>query len=304
MSRTALLRTDLPLPLFSRGKVRDTYELADDRLLMVATDRISAFDHVLPTGIPDRGRVLTRLSVFWFGQTGGIQDNHLISADVGDLPAPVADRAADLEGRVMVVRRARRIDFECVIRGYLAGSAWSEYRERGTMAGEPLPAGLRQSERLPAPIFTPATKNDDGHDENIPFSRMEAELGADLAGQCRDASLRLYEHGARYAEQRGLILADTKFEFGLIDDHLVLIDEALTPDSSRYWDAARYDVGTSPESYDKQFVRDWLSQSGWDRESEPPALPDSVVESSRERYLRAYELLTGESMADLVRAPR
>ena len=300
MIRPALLRTDLPLPLFSRGKVRDTYELPDGRLLMVATDRISAFDHVLPTGIPDRGRVLTQLSIFWFGLTAPIQENHLVSADLASLPGPAADRAPELDGRVMIVRKARRIDFECVVRGYLAGSAWSEYRERGTMAGEPLPAGMRQSQRLPAPIFTPATKNDDGHDENIPFSRMEAELGAGLAGRCKDASLRLYEHGARYAEQRGLILADTKFEFGLVGDRLVLIDEALTPDSSRYWDAARYEVGTSPPSYDKQFVRDWLSESGWDRESAPPPLPDPVVQSSRERYLRAYELLTGESLDGLV----
>lgn len=296
MNRTALLQTDLPLPLFSRGKVRDTYELPDGRLLMVASDRLSAFDWVLPTGIPDRGRVLTQLSIFWFDRTRDLQENHLVSGELSALPASILDRAEELEGRFMVVRKAQRIDFECVVRGYLAGSAWAEYEKQGTMVGEPLPAGLRQSQKLPEPIFTPATKNDQGHDENITFSRLAQELGADLAGRLRDASLRLYQFGAGYAEERGLILADTKFEFGLIDDRLVLIDEALTPDSSRYWDSARYQIGTSPESYDKQFIRDWLSQSGWDRDSAPPALPDAVVEQSRGRYLKAYELLTGHQL--------
>jgi phosphoribosylaminoimidazole-succinocarboxamide synthase len=196
----------------------------------------------------------------------------------------------------MIVRRARRIDFECVVRGYLAGSAWAEYRERGTMAGEPLPAGLRQSEKLPDPIFTPATKAETGHDENVTFGRMSGEIGVDLAEQVRDASLRLYEFATRHAERSGLILADTKFEFGLIDGRLVLIDEALTPDSSRYWDAAHYQVGSAPESFDKQFVRDWLAQSGWDRESAPPELPDEIVEQTRQRYLTAYERLVGEPL--------
>jgi phosphoribosylaminoimidazole-succinocarboxamide synthase len=278
----ALLETGLDLPLFARGKVRDTYELSDGRLLMVATDRISAFDYVLPTGIPDRGRVLTELSTFWFHRTAHLQENHLLE--------PGGD------GRSMIVRRARRIDFECVVRGYLAGSAWAEYRERGTMAGEPLPAGLRQSEKLPDPIFTPATKAETGHDENVTFGRMSGEIGVDLAEQIRDASLRLYEFATRHAERSGLILADTKFEFGLIDGRLVLIDEALTPDSSRYWDAAHYQVGSAPESFDKQFVRDWLAQSGWDRESAPPELPDEIVEQTRQRYLTAYERLVGEPL--------
>jgi phosphoribosylaminoimidazole-succinocarboxamide synthase len=299
---TALLRTDLPLPLFSRGKVRDTYELPDGRLLMVASDRLSAFDWVLPTGIPDRGRVLTQLSIFWFERTRDLQENHLISGAAADLPASILDHAEELEGRFMIVRRAKRIDFECVVRGYLAGSAWAEYEKHGTMVGEPLLAGLQQSQKLPEPIFTPATKNDEGHDENITFSRLAQELGVDLAGRLREASLRLYGYAADYAEERGLILADTKFEFGLIDDNLVLIDEALTPDSSRYWDAARYQIGTSPESYDKQFVRDWLSQGSWDRDSTPPALPDAVVEQSRGRYLKAYELLTGRQL-DAVEEP-
>jgi phosphoribosylaminoimidazole-succinocarboxamide synthase len=288
--RHALMETHLDLPLFSHGKVRDTYELDAGRLLMVATDRISAFDHVLPTGIPDRGRVLTQLSVFWFARTGDLVENHLLGASYDGLPP-------ELDGRCMVVRRASRIDFECVVRGYLAGSAWAEYRESGTMAGEPLPAGLRESERLPEPIFTPATKADTGHDENVTLGRVRSEIGGELADALRDTSLRLYAAATAHAERHGLILADTKFEFGLIDDRLVLIDEALTPDSSRYWDAATWEVGRTPHSFDKQFVRDWLvGSSGWDRDSPPPALPDDVVEQTRQRYLTAFERLTGRAL--------
>ncbi len=289
----AVTSTDLDYPVFARGKVRDTYALDAGRLLMVATDRISAFDWVMPDGIPDRGRVLTQLSVFWFERLRDVQQNHLLGAELEGLPP-------ELAGRCMVVRRAERIDFECVVRGYLAGSAWSEYSQRGTMVGEPLPTGLRQSERLPEPIFTPATKADTGHDENISFSRLASSLGHDSAAQLRDASLTLYEAGARLAEARGLILADTKFEFGLIDGRLTLIDEVLTPDSSRYWDAESYKVGTSPESFDKQFLRDWLaSQTGWDRNSPPPRLPEQVVEQTRERYLTAYQRLTGSSLSSI-----
>ncbi len=287
--RQALTQTHLDLPLFSRGKVRDTYELDAARLLMVTTDRISAFDWVLPTGIPDRGRVLTQLSAFWFERTGDVIENHLLSATHDGLPP-------ELAGRCMVVRRAQRIDFECVVRGYLAGSAWAEYRESGTMAGEALPRGLRESERLPEPIFTPATKAEAGHDENVTFNRMRADVGTELAGRLRDASLRLYAEAARHAEQRGLILADTKFEFGLAGDRLLLIDEALTPDSSRFWDGASWEVGRTPESFDKQFVRDWLVRSGWDRESLPPPLPEAVVEQTRQRYVTAYERLTGRPL--------
>ncbi len=286
----AVTSTDLDYPVFSKGKVRDTYELDADRLLMVATDRISAFDWVMPDGIPDRGRVLTQLSVFWFDRLRGVQENHLLRGELDGLPA-------EMQGRCMVVRRAKRIDFECVVRGYLAGSAWSEYRQNGTMTGEPLPTGLRQSERLPEPIFTPASKADTGHDENITFSRLASALGVDLAGRLKDASLKLYQVGTRQAEACGLILADTKFEFGLIDGRLILIDEVLTPDSSRYWDSESYRVGTSPESFDKQFLRDWLaSQTGWDRNSEPPRLPEQVVEQTRARYLAAYQRLTGHSL--------
>jgi phosphoribosylaminoimidazole-succinocarboxamide synthase len=288
--------TDLPLKLFSRGKVRDTYELGDDRLLMVATDRISAFDHVLPNGIPDRGKVLTQLSIFWFSQTHAFQENHLVSGMVPDLPLELRERRADLAGRFMIVRKAKRIDFECVVRGYLAGSAWKEYQDSRTLAGEEMPPGLRESERLAYPTFSPATKAESGHDENITFKQLKKELGDELATKLRDASMELYKFASTLAEGKGLILADTKFEFGLIDDDLVLIDEALTPDSSRYWEGATYQVGISPESYDKQFVRDWLIRSGWDKESEPPRLPDDIVAQTRERYLTAYQRLVGKPL--------
>ncbi len=288
--RHALTQTHLDLPLFSRGKVRDTYRLDAQRLLMVTTDRLSAFDFVLPTGIPDRGRVLTQLSLFWFERTRDAVENHLLTDSYEGLPP-------ELAGRAMVVERADRVDFECVVRGYLAGSAWAEYRREGTMAGERLPEGMRESQRLPEPIFTPATKADTGHDENVTFQRLQSDVGAELAERLRDASLRLYTEAAAHAEQRGLILADTKFEFGLVDGRLILIDEALTPDSSRYWDAASWEVGRTPESFDKQFVRDWLANvSGWDRESTPPPLPDEVVEQTRQRYLTAFERLTGRPL--------
>jgi phosphoribosylaminoimidazole-succinocarboxamide synthase len=288
--------TDLPLKLFARGKVRDTYEIDSKQLLMVATDRISAYDHVLPNGIPDRGKVLTQLSIFWFSQTDTFQPNHLISGMVPDLPDSLKEHRDELRGRFMIVRKAKRIDFECVVRGYLAGSAWSEYKESQTLAGEPMPAGLQQSQRLATPIFSPATKADTGHDENITFATMKKELGDELATKLKDASLALYKYASELSDRRGLILADTKFEFGLIGDNLILIDEVLTPDSSRYWDAATYRVGTSPDSYDKQFIRDWLTQSGWDKESDPPQLPSDVVAQSRDRYLTAYQRLVGKPL--------
>ena len=292
----AVNATDLPLKLFARGKVRDTYELGPDQLLMVATDRLSAFDHVLPNGIPDRGKVLTQLSIYWFSQTDTFQENHLVSGMVPDLPPALKDHRGELAGRFMIVRKAKRIDFECVVRGYLAGSAWKEYQESHTLAGETMPPGLRQSERLAYPIFSPATKAESGHDENISFAQLKKELGDELATKLRDASLELYKFGSELAWRRGLILADTKFEFGLIGNDLILIDEAMTPDSSRYWDAATYMVGTSPESYDKQFVRDWLTAAGWDKESDPPALPPEVAAQTRERYLTAYQRLVGKPL--------
>ena len=288
--------TDLPLKLFARGKVRDTYELGDDRLLMVATDRISAFDRILPNGIPDRGKVLTQLSIFWFSQTDFFQENHLVSGMVPDLPEALRERRPELAGRFMIVRKAKRIDFECVVRGYLAGSAWKEYQESQTLAGETMPPGLRQSEKLVTPVFSPATKAETGHDENISFKQMKKELGDELATKLKDASLELYRFAAELAGRRGLILADTKLEFGTINNELILIDEALTPDSSRLWEASTFVVGTSPDSYDKQFVRDWLTRSGWDKESEPPALPDDVVAQTRDRYLTAYQRLVGKPL--------
>ena len=291
-----LTDTELPLKLFARGKVRDTYELSKDELLMVATDRISAFDHVLPNGIPDRGKVLTQLSIFWFSQTDTFQPNHLISGMVPDLPAVLKNFREELAGRFMIVRKAKRIDFECVVRGYLAGSAWKEYEESQTLAGEKMPPGLRQSEKLAYPMFSPATKAETGHDENVTLEHMQKELGEGLATKLRDASLELYKYASEFAARRGLILADTKFEFGQIGDELILIDEVLTPDSSRYWDAATYVVGTSPESYDKQFVRDWLMRSGWDKESDPPRLPEDVVAQTRLRYLTAYQRLVGKPL--------
>ena len=291
-----LTDTELPLKLFARGKVRDTYELSADQLLMVATDRISAFDRVLPNGIPDRGKVLTQLSIFWFSQTDTFQANHLISGMVPDLPVALKNYREQLAGRFMIVRKAKRIDYECVVRGYLAGSAWKEYEDSQTLAGEKMPPGLRQSEKLSYPIFSPATKAETGHDENITFDQMKKDLGQERSEKLRDASLELYKYAADFAARRGLILADTKFEFGMVGDDLLLIDEALTPDSSRYWDAATYVVGTSPEAYDKQLVRDWLTRSGWDKESEPPRLPEDVVTQTRIRYLAAYQRLVGKRL--------
>ena len=292
----AITTTDLPLNLFARGKVRDTYELGADKLLMVATDRISAFDHVLPNGIPDRGKVLTQMSIFWFSQTDTFQDNHLVSGQVPDLPPALKDHRDELSGRFMIVRKAKRIDFECVVRGYLAGSAWKEYQDSHTLAGESMPPGLRQSERLAYPTFSPATKAATGHDENISFAELKKELGDDLATKLRDASLELYKFASELSLRRGLILADTKFEFGQLGDQLILIDEVLTPDSSRYWDSTTYQIGVSPDSYDKQFVRDWLTSSGWDKESEPPKLPNEIVAQTRERYLTAYQRLVGKPL--------
>ncbi|HLT17857.1 MAG TPA: phosphoribosylaminoimidazolesuccinocarboxamide synthase, partial [Thermomicrobiales bacterium] len=285
------------LPLFRKGKVRDTYELGDN-LLMIATDRISAFDVVLPDGIPDKGRILTQLSVFWFEQTRDIVPNHLISSSVEDLPDELSSYVEVLRDRFMIVRRAERIDVECVVRGYLAGSAWVEYQQHGTVCGQPLPAGLVESARLPEPIFTPATKAEEGHDENIPISKMKELVGRDTTERVIDISKRLFERGSEIAEAKGIILADTKFEFGFVDGELTLIDEALTPDSSRYWDAAAYEPGRPQESFDKQFVRDWLLQSGWDRTPPAPPLPAEVVEGTARRYREAYERITGRVLAD------
>jgi phosphoribosylaminoimidazole-succinocarboxamide synthase len=293
-----LRETALPgLSLFARGKVRDLYEVGDDRLLIVATDRISAFDVVLPTPIPDKGKVLNQLSTFWFGRTAGIVPNHLLTADGDAYPAELQGYGEVLAGRSMLVRRTRRIDVECVARGYLAGSAWSEYRHLGSACGLPLPAGLEESQVLPEPIFTPAIKAASGHDENIPYARLVELVGEGLAARLREATLAVYEAAARYAAERGIIIADTKMEFGLQPDgSLLLIDELLTPDSSRFWEGATYRPGTSPPSYDKQYVRDYLEGTGWDKEPPAPPLPPEVVAQTRRRYVDALRRLTGQEL--------
>ncbi len=298
MESAVLSATDLPLPLLARGKVRDMYRLPGDRLLLVATDRISAFDHVLPTPIPDKGRVLTRLSAFWFTRTAPLIPNHFLSLEISEAGPAVAIQEA-LRGRAMVVRRARRIDVECVVRGYLAGSAWEEYRARGTVAGVRLPPGLRPGDALPEPLFTPATKASSGHDENIIYEQLAAAVGPALAARLREASLALYRFAHEHARGCGLILADTKFEFGLLPGDTagasaapILIDEALTPDSSRFWDAEAHARGELVP-FDKQFVRDYLSRVNWNREPPAPALPPDVVAATTARYREVYRRLTG-----------
>ena len=279
------------LRLLSRGKVRDIYDHAGN-LLIVTTDRISAFDVVLPTPIPDKGRVLTQLSAFWFGLTGSVVENHLITTDVGQMGLPSNVDLDELEGRSMLVKKADPLPVECVARGYIIGSGWADYQRTGEVCGIKLPSGLRQADRLPQTIFTPATKATTGHDENIDFERTAKIVGRDIAEQIRDFTLQLFQLGHDHARSRGIILADTKFEFGIVDGRIVLIDEVMTPDSSRFWDIKTYQVGTSPPSYDKQFVRDHLEASGWNKEPPPPELPQEVVSSTSRKYLDALELLT------------
>jgi phosphoribosylaminoimidazole-succinocarboxamide synthase len=279
------------LRLIHRGKVRETYEVDDRHLLLVATDRLSAFDVVFDQAIPDKGAVLTRLSAWWFGELAHLGRSHIVSADPADLPE--AARDPEMAPRSMLVRRAERVDAECVVRGYLAGSGWAEYRRSGSVCGHPLPGGLREAERLPSPIFTPSTKAEVGHDENITREQLAGMVGVELADQLEQRSIALYVEAARRAEAVGLILADTKFEFGFIDGELAVIDEVLTPDSSRFWDAERYAPGSSPPSFDKQFVRDFVAASGWNKEPPAPELPDEVIRGTRERYVAAYERLTG-----------
>ncbi len=284
-----------------RGKVRDLYDLGD-QLLLVATDRISAFDWVLPTGIPDKGRVLTETSRFWFAKLAAEQgvSHHLIASDVAEMDLPAgADREA-LAGRTMLCRKSRVVPFECVVRGYLSGSGWKEYQQSGSVCGVALPAGLQESDRLPEPIFTPATKAEQGdHDENVSFDRMASDLGAELAEELRMKSVAIYQAGAEHAASCGILLADTKFEFGHDEatGELLLIDEVLTPDSSRYWPADRYQPGQGQPSFDKQYVRDWLLSSDWDQASEPPTLPEDVVANTRAKYIEAFDRLTGETFA-------
>ena len=296
-----LVASSLPLPLWRRGKVREVYEVGGDRLLIVASDRISAFDVVMREPVPHKGRVLTQISAHWFQVLAGVTPSHFITADTDDilgaLPALIEFRD-QIDGRAMLVRRTEPVPFECVVRGYLAGSAWAEYRERGTLAGEDLDGGLQESSQLVPPLFSPATKAETGHDENIAFERMRRELGSTLADRLRDTSLALYERGRAIAAARGIIIADTKFEFGLDGEGCaVLIDELLTPDSSRFWPAAGYQAGRAQPSFDKQPLRDWLAverRAGrWDGQAPPPVLPDTVVVATSRRYREAYRLLVG-----------
>jgi phosphoribosylaminoimidazole-succinocarboxamide synthase len=288
-----IVETHLPGLPCTRGKVRDVYDLGD-RLLLVSTDRISAFDWVLPTPIPDKGRVLTQVSNYWFGKVE--TPHHLLETDVTKMALPAAADLESLAGRTVLVRKTEVVPVECVVRAYLAGSAWNEYHRYGSVTGISMPTGLAESERLPAPVFTPATKAPQGaHDENITFAEMQTLIGAELAEQLRQRSLDVYTVGARHAAEVGIILADTKFEFGLVGGEVLLIDEVMTPDSSRFWPADGYKPGGPQSSFDKQFVRDWLSQSGWDKNSPPPALPDDVVDQTRAKYIEACERITGEA---------
>jgi len=298
-NRQVLIATNLPLPLFIRGKVRDTYEL-DNRLLIAATDRISAFDSVLPCGIPDKGRVLNQLSAFWFKKTEDLVPNHLIAAidNVSQLdnylpPARRFPYPHYLAGRSMVVRKVRRLPIECVVRGYLSGSAWAEYQKQGTINGEPLPQGLRESQELPEPLFTPTTKEESGHDRPLSMGEVKEMAGQALAEEIRKKSLAIYSYAREYAQARGIIVADTKMEYGLDGTRLILIDELLTPDSSRFWDIELYKAGQPQPSYDKQPVRDWLVSSGWNKEPPAPTLPPEVIEATTKRYRQAYQRLTG-----------
>jgi phosphoribosylaminoimidazole-succinocarboxamide synthase len=283
------------LQLYRRGKVRDTYDLGDS-LLMVATDRISAFDVVLPSAIPLKGAILTQLSRFWFDRTRNIVPNHLITTSIRDFPTQLDAHKEQLCGRSMIVRKAERIDIECVVRGFLAGSAWSEYTKHGTVCGEPMREGLVQAERLPEPIFTPAIKNDDGHDENISTSKLAEIVGPDLARNLESASRELYHAATDVGQRRGIIVADSKFEFGLVDGELIVIDELITPDSSRFWDASTYEPGHDQPSFDKQFVRDWLLDVGWDRQPPGPELPADVIAGTARRYHEAFKRLTGSTL--------
>ena len=275
--------------------MRDIYE-AGENLLFVATDRISAFDCVLPDGIPDKGKVLTQMSLFWFEFLRGVIPNHLVTADVDEYPAEFRPYRDELRGRSMLVRRAEMIHVECVARGYVSGSGWKDYKRTGSICGIPLPAGLRESDSLAQPVLTPATKAETGHDENIPMQVVEEIAGAGMAARLRDLTLDIYSRARSYAEGRGIIIADTKFEFGLIGDELALCDEVLTPDSSRFWPQAEYAPGGPQKSFDKQFVRDWLESSGWDKQPPAPRLPEEVIQKTSAKYREAYEILTGKPL--------
>jgi phosphoribosylaminoimidazole-succinocarboxamide synthase len=293
----AVIQTDFPeLELYASGKVRDVYTLDNNHLLFVATDRISAFDYVLATGIPQKGRVLTRMSVFWFEFLHDLVPNHMVTTDTDRYPAVLRKYADQLRGRSMLVNRAEMFPVECVVRGYISGSAWKEYKTSGAVCGIQLPQGLKESDQLPEPIFTPATKATSGHDENISFEQMAKLIGADLSTQLRDVSLAIYKKAADYARQRGVIIADTKFEFGRTAAGITLADEVLTPDSSRFWPADKYQPGKAQESFDKQYVRDYLEEIRWNKQPPAPALPAEVARKTSEKYLEAYRQITGRDL--------
>ncbi len=291
---TAVLQSVLPNIAIKRGKVRDVYDFGD-RLLFVATDRTSAFDWVLPNGIPDKGRVLTQLSNMWFERLD--VPDHLLATNLNDFELPEGTDREALDGRSVIVRKTDVVPIECVVRGYLSGSGWKEYQHSGKVCGIQLPDGLVESDRLPEPIFTPATKAEEGHDENISFERMVELVGSDLSEKLRTLSLEIYTKGCEHAETKGIIIADTKMEFGMINGEVLLIDEVLTPDSSRFWPADLHEPGKGQPSFDKQIVRDWLLTTGWNKNSEPPAMPEDVIEKTRQRYIEVYEKLTGKSFS-------
>src|SRR5437588_9127846 len=297
IAQPVLLQTDFPeLEVWASGKVRDIYRVDNERLLFVATDRISAFDYVLATGIPEKGKVLTQLSIFWFDFLKDVVQNHMITAEVTEYPPTLQPHIAELRGRSMLVTRAQMVPIECVVRGYISGSAWKEYQQTGKVCGIELPKGLRESDKLPEPIFTPATKAASGHDENISFADMIKRAGREESERLRDLSLKIYTKAADYAAARGIIIADTKFEFGRTATGLVLADEVLTPDSSRFWPADRYRPGAAQESFDKQYVRDYLEQVRWNKQPPAPALPDDVALKTSQKYVEAYRSLTGSEL--------
>lgn len=287
-------KTNLPLESFKKGKVRDIYKL-DDKLLLIVTDRISAFDYVLHEPIPYKGVCLTQLSSFWFDYFKDFVPSHMITTNIDEMPDKLKKFKQDLNGRSMLVKKSDVFPIECIVRGYISGSAWRSYKKDGTVCGIDLPSGLQESEKLESPLFTPSTKAETGHDINISFDRMKEIIGQDNAEKLKELSLKMYKKGSEYARKKGIIIADTKFEFGKIDDKIIVVDEVLTPDSSRFWPADRYKAGKSQPSFDKQYVRDYLSSTGWDKNSTPPHLPEEVVAGTKSRYLEAYERITGET---------
>ena len=296
MPAQALLKTEITDFPVTHGKVRDIYDLGTE-LLIVATDRISAFDVIMPNGIPDKGKILTQMSLFWFDFLADYAKHHLISADIGDFPEAFRKQPEVFAGRSMLVRKANVLPVECVVRGYLAGSGWKDYQANGSICGIELPEGLKQCQKLPEPIFTPATKATSGHDENIPFEEAVKTAGEDVAGSLRDLSIEIYKTTAEYAASRGVIISDTKFEWGQVDDGLILVDEVLTPDSSRFWPADQYEPGRDQDSFDKQFVRNYLETCDWDKTPPSPELPDDIVAATREKYLDAFRRLTGKEFS-------